>query len=130
MAMKTVLMIDDEENFCSLIKESLEMRSDFDVFVATSGLEGLNIAKRVKPDIILLDIRMPDMDGFKVLEKLKKDKDTMAIPVIMLSALEDDASKIKASQLFDELYITKPVKIEDLQNSITEVLKRRGTSGA
>lgn len=130
MAMKTVLMIDDEEGFCSLIKESLELRSDFDVFVATNGPEGITIAKRVKPDIILLDIRMPDMDGFKVLERLKKDKNTMAIPVIMLSALEDEVSKIKASQLFDELYITKPVKIEELQNSITEVLKRRGAPGA
>lgn len=126
MAIKTVLMIDDELDFCELIKENLEIRGNFEVLIAKNGKDGLALAKRIKPNVILLDIRMPDMDGFQILERLKKDKDTIAIPVIMLSALEDNESKFKAAQLFDELYITKPVKIQDLQNNIEEVLKRRG----
>lgn len=126
MAMRTILMIDDETEFCSFIKENLELRGEFDVFVATNGRDGIVIAKRVRPNIILLDIRMPEMNGFEVLKRLKRDKETMMIPVIMLSALEDEESKVTAARLFDEMYITKPVKFEELESSIQEVLKRRG----
>ena len=78
------------------------------------------------PDLILLDILMPGMDGFEVLEKLKKHEDTMMIPVVMLTAKGDEASKTKATQLYDELYITKPIEATDLKIKIEEVLERTG----
>lgn len=124
--MRSILLIDDEEGFCELVKENLELRSSFEVLVANDGLTGIAIAKRIKPALVLLDIKMPGLNGLEVLRRLKKDPATVAIPVIMLSALTDDQSKVDAAQLFDEMYITKPVKFEELQKSIEEVLKRRG----
>jgi len=126
MDRRKILIIDDEDDFCNIVKENLELRGSYEVYTTTSGKEGLKLAKKVKPDLILLDIRMPEMDGFQVLERLKKEKDTMVIPVIMLSALDDDSSKVKGSQLYNEMYLTKPIKIVDLISSIEEVLKRRG----
>jgi len=126
MERKRVLIIDDEEEFGSLIKTGLETRSDFEVFIATTGKEGYEIARVVKPDIILLDITMPGMDGFQVLEKLKNDKNTVAVPVIMLTAREDVEYKRKASQLFNEAYLTKPVEFAVLKSTIEDVLRRRG----
>jgi len=124
--MRTILLVDDEEGFCELVKENLELRSNFEVVVANDGMSGITIAKRIKPALILLDIKMPGLNGLEVLRRLKKDPATVAIPVVILSALTDDQSKVDASQLFDESYITKPVKFEELQNRIEEVLKRRG----
>ncbi len=128
MSGKKLLIIDDEKDFCMIIKENLELRGNYSVDVAFDGREGIRLARIIKPGLILLDIRMPEMDGFEVLEKLKESPDTIAIPVIMLSALDDDDSKIKGAQLYDELYITKPVRIVDLLAKIDEILQRRGTS--
>ena len=123
---KKILIVDDEAAFCEIVKENLELRGNFKVSIATNGRDGLALAKKIKPDLILLDIRMPMMDGFKVLEKLKQNMDTIEIPVVMLSALDDDASKLKSSQLYNDLYLTKPVKLAELQTKIEEVLSRRG----
>jgi two-component system, OmpR family, alkaline phosphatase synthesis response regulator PhoP len=126
MSKKKILIIDDETDFCKLVKRNLELIGDFEVAIAEDGKRGLASAKKLKPDLILLDIMMPHMDGFKVLEKLKTDMNTIAIPVIMLTAKGDEASKIKAAQLYDEEYITKPIDAPDLKTKIEEVLKRRG----
>ena len=126
MERKRILIIDDEEDFCSLVKTGLETRSDFEVSIATNGKDGMDLAKVVKPDLILLDITMPEIDGFQVLEKLKKDKGTVSIPVIMLTAREDVEYKRKASQLFNEAYLTKPVEFSTLKSTIEDVLRRRG----
>lgn len=126
MERKRILIIDDEEDFCSLVKTGLETRSDFEVSIATNGNDGLEIARAIIPDLILLDITMPDLDGFQVLEKLKKNKATMPIPVIMLTAREDVEYKRKASQLFNEAYLTKPVEFSTLKSTIEDVLRRRG----
>ncbi|MDP2924005.1 MAG: response regulator [Candidatus Omnitrophota bacterium] len=83
----------------------------------------------MKPDLIILDIVMPGIDGFKVLEKLKKENNTMAIPVIMLSGQDADMYKVKAAQLFDELYITKPVDAHQLKEKIEEIFKRIDSKG-
>ena len=93
--------------------------------VATSGEDGLYLAQRFKPHLVILDIIMPVMDGFKVLEELKKNPKTMAIPVLMLSAKHDDESKIEASGLYCEGYVTKPVRIDDLLARMTKILKLR-----
>ena len=121
-----ILIIDDEEEFCSLVKTGLETRTDFEVLIATNGKDGYEIARALRPDIILLDITMPGIDGFEVLEKLKKDKNTVGVPVVMLTAREDVEYKRKAAQLFDEAYLTKPVEFMVLKNTIEEVLRRRG----
>jgi len=125
MNKRKLLVIDDEPDFCRLIKTNLELTDNFEVSTATGGKRGLALAKKLKPDLILLDIMMPKMDGFEVLKKLKSDIAVMEIPVIMLTALGDTASKVKAAKLYDEEYITKPIQVRDLKNKLEEVLKRR-----
>jgi len=120
-----ILIIDDEADFCKLIKMNLEATSDFKVDCAINGKDGIKLAKKIKPSLILLDIKMPDIDGFEVLKVLREDLKTISLPVVMLSALGDDTSKIKASGLYDDEYITKPIETPVLINKIKEVLKRR-----
>lgn len=126
MSKKKILIVDDEADFCKLIKWNLESAGDFEVYVATEGRRGIALAKEIRPTLILLDITMPGMDGFKVLEKLKADEETLGIPVLMLTAKGDEASKTKASELYDDYYITKPIATPDLKNKIEEILKVRG----
>jgi len=125
MDKKRILLIDDEENFCLLVKKNLELLGSFEVYTATNGKEGIRVAQTIKPDLILLDISMPKMDGFEILKILKENDATMAIPAIMLTAKKDDATKDKASQLFDEDFITKPIEAYELKTKIENVLKRR-----
>ena len=120
-----ILIIDDEKDLCFFLKANLEARSDYHVKVANSGEDGLYLAERFKPHLIVLDIMMPVMDGFKVLEELKKNPKTMSIPVLMLSAKQDDESKIEASGLYCEGYVTKPVAIDDLQSRMRKILSLR-----
>lgn len=122
---KKILIIDDEEYFGKLAKKNLELLGDYDVSAVTNGIEGVSLAKKIKPDLILLDIMMPGIDGFEVLKRLKGDPDTLIIPVVMLTAREDEESKLKASKLYDESYLTKPIESEELKNKIEDILKRR-----
>ncbi len=125
MKKNRILIIDDEKDLCFFIKANLEARGSYSVKVASSGEDGLYLAERFKPHLIILDIIMPVMDGFKVLEELKKNHKTMTIPVLMLSAKHDDESKIEASGLYCEGYVTKPVRIEDLQSRMRKILSLR-----
>ena len=123
---KKILIIDDEEDFSKLVKKNLELTGEFEVSTAINGNQGLTLVKKTKPDLILLDIMMPGIDGFKVLETLKANMDTIDIPVIMLTAKGDDPSKIRSSQLYDDEYINKPIGAADLKAKILEVFRRRG----
>ncbi|MBI4335960.1 MAG: response regulator [Candidatus Omnitrophica bacterium] len=127
MDTKRILVIDDEQDLLRSVKTALETGGIFEVSTAADGRQGIAAAKRIKPHLILLDILMPGMDGLKVLERLKEDRTTQYIPVIMLSAVESETIQIKAAQLYDEEYIVKPVKVSDLKAKIEEVLKRRGS---
>jgi DNA-binding response OmpR family regulator len=123
-----ILMIDDEIDFGKITKMNLELgEKAFEVQLATSGKEGLKLTTKIMPDLILLDIIMPQMDGFEVLKKLKADEKTATIPVIMLTAKTDEESMLKASQLYDEAYVTKPIEAPDLSKKIMDVLKRTGS---
>lgn len=119
---KKILIIDDEEELCSLVSEFLGKKG-FTAISANRGKEGIKIAQRLMPNLILLDINMPKMDGFAVLEKLKNSEKTITIPVIMLTGRGDDESKIKASGLYSEYYITKPFDLEELASKIRQILK-------
>ncbi|MBN3038125.1 MAG: response regulator [Candidatus Omnitrophica bacterium] len=125
MVKRLILMIDDEKEFCQITKMNLELMSGFTVITAFSGKEGIKIARQHNPDLILCDINMPHMDGLQVLEALKKDAKTMAIPVVMLTARQDEYAKRKAAQLYDEEYITKPIGIQDLKEEIKKILRRK-----
>ncbi|MBN2121239.1 MAG: response regulator [Candidatus Omnitrophica bacterium] len=119
---KRVLVIDDEHDIRALVCKFLDKKG-FSTVAAKNGWQGMRMALRFTPDIILLDIGMPWINGFAVLKKLKASKKTIAIPVIMLTGRADDESKIKASNLYNECYITKPFDLEELESKIKEILK-------
>ncbi len=122
---KKILIIDDEEDFCYFAKKNLEAISNYGIIVANKGKKGIQIARKEKPDLILLDIMMPGIDGFEVLKRLKANEKTQNIPVIMLTAKDEDESKIKASGLYCEDYLVKPVEKLVLRAKIQKVLDLR-----
>jgi DNA-binding response OmpR family regulator len=121
---KRILIIDDELYFAKLVKMNLELSGNFKVETALKGREGVKLAVKLKPHLILLDLLMPDIDGFEVLEILKKDPKTARIPVIMLSAKSDEETRIQVLKKKDvKLFITKPIGAEELRGKITKVLE-------
>ena len=126
MDRRTILIIDDEEDFCFFVKRNLERAGNFSVLTSNDPDSGIILAKKHAPNIILLDITMPKKDGLQVLAILKKDKKTMAIPIIMLTAVEDEHAKLDAAKFYSEDYIIKPIAFEALQERVNEVLDRYG----
>ena len=121
-----VLLIDDEESLCEVIKFGLENTGAFEVGFATSGKTGLLMARKGNPDVILLDVRMPDMSGIEVLRHLKMDYPLSEIPVIMLSGLLDESTKQECNYNYGEEYVEKPATIAQLRERIEAVLRRVG----
>lgn len=120
-----VLIIDDEEKFGEIVKMNLEGTGEYQVKIETKGRRALYAARRFKPDIILLDIRMPDKNGFEVLEELKKNKKTVSIPVVMITVTKTESAKIRAMQLYSEGYLTKPLTVSSIKTKIESVLRSR-----
>jgi len=85
--MRKILIIDDEENFCYFMKKNLELSGEYEVYTASSGDDGIKKALEIKPDVILLDIMMPDKNGFDVTMELKNKKETKFIPVVFISGV-------------------------------------------
>jgi DNA-binding response OmpR family regulator len=119
---KKILIIDDEKDYTYFLKFNLEQLKKFKVFTATNGKAGLKLARRKKPDLILLDIMMPGIDGFDVLTTLKENIKTTAIPIIMMTALDQDETKEKASGFYCADYFTKPIEMQELVAGINRVL--------
>jgi len=110
---KTIMIVDDTEVNIIILVEALE--EDYDLIVAINGLEAIEILKEQKPNLILLDIMMPEMDGYEVLRNLKNDTILASIPVILLSAISDCDSKTKGFSLGAVDYITKPFDIVEVK---------------
>jgi signal transduction histidine kinase len=108
-----ILVVDDHPDNLDLLEVVLE-RQKYRVFRAASGTEALNCVAEVSPDLILLDIMMPDMDGYEVCEHLKKNAETQNIPVLFISALNDARDKVRAFQVGGMDYITKPFQIKEV----------------
>ncbi len=110
----TILVVDDTEDNLDLLEFALK-RKPVKMLRATSGMACLSIAKESKPDIILLDIQMPEMDGFETLKRLRSNPDTAKIPVIFLTAQKKDPESIaKGLAMGADQYLTKPIDTEEL----------------
>lgn len=116
-----VLVVDDESDVVSTVQYRLEF-CEFEVIAAANGKEGLEKAASEKPDLILLDISMPVMDGHEMLERLKSRPDLKDIPVIMLTAYSDAKDIAKAADLGIVDYITKPFDFTELMRKISNAL--------
>jgi DNA-binding response OmpR family regulator len=119
--MKKILIADDKPEVVELVRATLE-RGDYQIIDASDGKEALEKIKKEKPDLVLLDIVMPKMDGFEVLSQLKKDIKLKEIPVIMLTARGQKLDKDKGVRLGAEDYIVKPFSPSHLLHKIKEVL--------
>ena len=93
MDKKKILIIDDEENFCNLVKKNVEKTNEFEVYTATNGDDGIKLIKEIKPDLILLDIIMPGLDGGDVVSLIRGDESIKDTPIVFLTSLirEDEA---------------------------------------
>lgn len=104
---RKILTCDDEKNIVRLIQVNLE-RQGYEVVTAYNGRECLEVVERENPDLIVLDLMMPEMTGFEVLDALKKNPATENIPVIMLTARTQDQDVLRGWQAGVECYLTKP----------------------
>lgn len=118
---KKVLIIDDETDLSTLIKTELQA-SRYEVVLANDGQMGLETAQRERPDLIILDIMMPKMDGYAVLKRLRADDRTRKTPVIMLSARSETNSIFTTQELGATDYLIKPFEAEELLTAVRRSL--------
>jgi two-component system alkaline phosphatase synthesis response regulator PhoP len=124
---KTILVVDDEPDFCSIVQNQLE-KEGFEVEIAYNGIEGLEKVHANPPDAIVLDVMMPEMDGYEVCRKLKADEKYVDIPVILLTAVASHVTSTRYSHrdgMSTEAddYIAKPASAEEITASIKRLLE-------
>jgi two-component system response regulator VicR len=117
---RRVLIVEDEINIVEILKFNLQ-KEGFDTLEAYDGKEAVIIAEREKPDLILLDIMLPEMDGFSVCKRLRQ---TMQTPILMLTAREDEVDKVLGLELGADDYITKPFSPRELMARVKANLRR------
>ncbi len=121
---KNILVVDDEKRILSLLEAYLEQQG-FQVTTATNGKEAIYIARQEKPDLIILDIMMPEMDGFEFMRQHRKERET---PIILLTAKVEEDEKVIGLELGADDYVTKPFSPRELTSRIRAVLRRTGQS--
>lgn len=121
---RTILVVDDEPNIVQTLKDRLEM-NDYNVLTACNGKEGVEVALEKQPDIILLDVIMPIMDGHEMLETLRNDPDGRNLAVIMLTARSQTEDIVRANSCGIEDYIVKPFDLSELLEKIERIFENR-----
>lgn len=114
LAANKVLVVDDERDFAELVREYLELKAGYSVEMAHSGFHAGFAVARFKPDLILMDIMMPDMDGFQVLDLLRSDVETRHIPVIACTAYRDPDVEARIQEIGFDGFIEKPLRLDAL----------------
>lgn len=120
---QTILVVDDEQDLLDLIEYNLK-KEGFLVLTAEDGKEGIEVALEHSPDLVLLDIMMPKMDGLEVVERMKEDENLKRIPVIFLTARGDEKTEVEGLNRGGDDYITKPISTTKLISRIKAVLRR------
>jgi two-component system, OmpR family, alkaline phosphatase synthesis response regulator PhoP len=123
MNYKRLLMIDDEETIQTVVKFGINMAAGWDVLSASTGQLGIEIAQKERPDAILLDVMMPEMDGIATFKALQADPMTTEIPVIFLTAKAQTVERNQFSALGASGVITKPFNALDLPEQIAKILR-------
>jgi DNA-binding response OmpR family regulator len=123
-SMEKILVIEDEPAVRENLAEILEL-AQYEVFVAADGIEGIELTRHHRPDLIICDVMMPKMDGFEVLETLQADPDLATIPLIFLTAMADLQNLREGMDLGADDYLTKPFELDELLISISSRLRKR-----
>jgi two-component system phosphate regulon response regulator PhoB len=118
---KTILIVEDDPKSMTLTRDLLKI-SGYITIQATDGIQGVELAKSAKPDLILMDIMMPKKDGYAACHDIKADQATRNIPVVMLTAVGFDLNKMLAKQYGANGYVTKPFDRQQLINAISPLL--------
>jgi two-component system phosphate regulon response regulator PhoB len=124
MAHESILVIEDEEDIAELIRYNLE-REGYRIVQADSGERGIEIARRQRPDLLLLDLMLPGMDGLEVCKRVKADGAAAQTPIIMVTARGEEADIVTGLELGAEDYLTKPFSPRVLVARVRAVLRRR-----
>lgn len=127
MALK-ILVCDDERHIVRLIQVNLE-RNGYQVVTAFDGKEGLEKVKSEKPDLCVLDVMMPYMDGFEVLKNIRRDPETENLPVIMLTAKAQDKDVFEGYHYGADMYLTKPFNPMELVSFVKRIGQNSNDSG-
>lgn len=126
---ETVLVVDDEPDLLNLLRHNLR-RAGLRVIVSVAGDEALRLIPRERPDVIVLDVLLPGMDGFEVCRALKKNADTAAIPILMLTAKAEHSDKIIGLEHGADDYMTKPFDPRELVLRVQAILRRTNRAPA
>ncbi|MBN8567809.1 MAG: response regulator [Flavobacteriales bacterium] len=119
--MKKILLVDDEPNIIMSLEYTFK-KQNFEVFIARDGQEALDILKTEQPDVIILDIMMPNVDGYATIESIKKNEKLTHCKVIFLSAKNKESDIEKGMQLGADAYMTKPFSIKKLVDQVNELI--------
>ena len=125
--MPHVLIIEDEEDILALVHYNF-IRNGYRADLSTSGEDGLLMAQQLKPDLILLDLMLPGLDGLEICRRLKDDKATKSIPIIMLTAKGEEEDIVKGLEMGADDYVTKPFSPQVLLARAQTVLRRTGSA--
>jgi two-component system, OmpR family, alkaline phosphatase synthesis response regulator PhoP len=120
--MKKIILVDDEPNIIMSLEYTFK-KNNFEVFIARDGKEALELLKTEQPDLIILDIMMPLVDGYATLEAIKKNEKLAQCKVIFLSAKNKEADIEKGLQLGADAYVTKPFSIKKLVEQVNDLLE-------
>ena len=120
--MKKILIVDDEQDIVESLKFVLEA-NDFLCYCAYNGEDGLKLAKEIIPDLMILDVMMPKINGYKISRLLKFDKKYKDIPILMVTARSQEEDKLIGEDTGADEYITKPFEIKELVEKVKNYLK-------
>lgn len=123
MAKARILVIDDDPVILDMLRIALE-KSDFEVLSALDGDLGLDAFREQSPDLVVVDIAMPGIDGYQVVEQIREADEPQRIPVIILTAHQQSVMRAYAEELGADLYLTKPIAPKALIEHITELLEK------
>lgn len=121
MMKKKVLVADDKATSRELVRTVLE-KAGYELYEAASGADAVRTAKEVKPDLVILDLHMPELDGFAVFEELRREVAFTELPILALTASAMQGDRERALAIGFTGYITKPIRLGDLRNEVARLL--------
>ena len=120
---RKILIVEDEQNILELLAEILEGTQNYDVFLARDGLEGLELAQKQRPDLVLLDVQLPKMDGHQVCKLLKSNPETAKAKVLMITGFAQNSDRRQSMAAGADTYLSKPFTTAAILSAVDELLK-------